>query len=48
MFCGLVAGEQSWIWLQNGDEKREIESLIVKAQNKKIRTDLVEAKINKS
>ena len=28
-----VRSEKSWIWLQNGDLKREIENLIVAAQN---------------
>ena len=35
-------------WLQNGDLKREIESLIVAAQNHSIRTNLVKARIDKS
>ena len=39
---------QSWVWLQNGDMKRETENLIVAAQNQSIRTKLVKAKINKS
>ena len=37
-----------WAWLQNGDLKRETESLIVAAQNQSIRTNLVKAKIDKS
>ena len=43
-----VSSEQSWRWLQNGDLKRETESLIVAAQNQSIRTNLVKAKIDKS
>ena len=35
-------------WLQNGDLKRETESLIVVAQNQSIRTNLFKTKINKS
>ena len=35
-------------WLQNGDFKKEKESLIVAAQKETIRTNLVEAKIDKS
>ena len=31
-----VRRDQSWAWLQNGDLKREIESLIVAAQNQSI------------
>ena len=34
--------------LQNGDLKREAESLIVAAQNQSIRTNLFKAKIDKS
>ena len=43
-----VRGAQSWVRLQNGDLKRETESLIVAAQNQSIRTNLVKAKIDKS
>ena len=43
-----VRSEQSWVWLHNGDLKRETESLIVAAQNQSIRTNLVEAKIDKN
>ena len=34
-----VKSEQSLIWLQNGDLKRETESLIVAVQNQSIRTN---------
>ena len=43
-----VMSEQSCVWLQNGDLKRETESLIVAAQNQSIRTNLDKAKIDKS
>ena len=43
-----VRSDQCWAWLQIGDLKREIESLIVAAQNQSIRTNLVKARINKS
>ena len=43
-----VRSDQCWAWLQNGDLKRETESLIVAAQNQSIRTNLVKARINKS
>ena len=40
--------EESWVWLHNGDLKRETESLIVAAQNQSIRSNLVQALIGKS
>ena len=43
-----VRSDHFWAWLQNGDLKRETESLIVAAQNQSIRTNLVKAKIDKS
>ena len=43
-----VRSDQCWAWLQNGDLKRETESLIVAAQNQSIRTNLVKARIHKS
>ena len=43
-----VRSGQSWVYLQNGDLKRETESLIVAAQNQSIRANLVKAKIDKS
>ena len=43
-----VRSDQYWACLQNGDLKRETESLIVAAQNQSIKTNLVEAKIDKS
>ena len=43
-----VRSEQSWVWLQNGDLKRETESLIVTAKNQSTRINLVKAKIGKS
>ena len=43
-----VRSDQCWPWLQNGGIKRETESLTVTAQNQSIRTNLVEAKIDKS
>ena len=42
-----VRSEQSWLWFQNGDLKRETESLIVAAQNQSTRKKLVKAKIDK-
>ena len=43
-----VRSDQCWVWLQNGDLKREIERLIVAAQNQSIRTNIVKVKIDKS
>ena len=43
-----VRSDQCWAWLQNGDLKREAESLIVAAQNHSIRTSLVKTRIDKS
>ena len=43
-----VRSDQCWAWLQNGDLKRETESLIVAAQNQSIRINLVKARIDKS
>ena len=43
-----VRSDQCWAWQQNGDFKRETESLIVAAQNQSIRTNLVKARIDKS
>ena len=43
-----VRGDKCWAKLQNGDLKRETESLIVIAQNQSIRTNLAKARIEKS
>ena len=43
-----VRSDQCWAWLQNGDLKRESESLIVTAQKQSIRTNLVKAKIDEN
>ena len=43
-----VRSDQCWAWLQNGDLKRETKSLMVIAQNQSIKTNLVQAKIDKS
>ena len=43
-----VRSDQGWAWVQNGELKRETESLIVAAQNQSIRTNLVKAKTHKS
>ena len=43
-----VRSDQCWASLQNGDLKRETESLIVAGQNQSISTNLVKAKFDKS
>ena len=43
-----VRSDQCWAWLQNGDLKRETESLIMAAQNQSIRANLVKVKIDKA
>ena len=43
-----VRSDQCWAWFQNGDLKRETESLIEAAQNQSTRTNLVKGKIDKS
>ena len=43
-----VRSDQCWAWLQNGDLKRETDSLIVAAPNQSKRTNLVKAKSDKS
>ena len=43
-----TSSEQSWALLQNGDLKRETESLILAVQNQCIRTKLVKGKIEKT
>ena len=43
-----IRSDQFWASLQNGDLKRETESLIVAAQNQSIRTSLVKPKLTKA
>ena len=43
-----VAGEEKWLWLRDGNKKREIESLIMVAQEQAIRANAIKAKIDKS
>ena len=42
-----VTSDQCLAWLQNGDLRKETESLIVAAQNQSIKTNLVKAKIGR-
>ena len=41
-----IAGEDRWLWLKQGNLKREIESLILAAQEQGIRTNVIKAKID--
>ena len=41
-----IAGEDRWLWLKQGNFKRETESLILTAQEQGIRTNVIEAKID--
>ena len=43
-----VRSDQCCAWLQNGDLKKETESILVAAQNHNIRTNLAKGKIDKS
>ena len=43
-----VRTEQIWVWLQNGDFKRETESLIVAAKNQSIKQRLTKANVVKA
>ena len=42
-----ASSEQSQVWLQSGDLKKQTESLIVATQNQSIKTNFVKAKIDK-
>ena len=43
-----VAGPERWLWLRDGNLKRETESLIISAQEQAIRTNVIKAKIDKT
>ena len=43
-----VRSDQCWAWFQNGDVKRETESLIVAAQSQSIRTNLLKTRLTKA
>ena len=43
-----VRSDQCWACLHNGDLERETESLIVAAQNQRIRSNLVKVKLTKA
>ena len=41
-----IAHEMTWVWLRNGNLKRETESLFIATENNAIRTNYVKAKID--
>lgn len=43
-----VSCDKSWVWLRDGNLKKETESLIISAQTQSIRTNLIKTKIDKS
>ena len=42
-----IPHEKTWTWLSKGNVKREIESLLIAAQNNAIRTNHIKARIDK-
>ena len=43
-----IASKDSWIWLANGNLKKETEGLLIAAQDQALRTNVIKAKIDKS
>ena len=43
-----IASKDSWIWLTNGNLKKETEGLLIAAQDQALRTNVIKAKIDKS
>ena len=43
-----IASRDSWIWLTKGNLKKEIEGLLMAAQDQALQTNLIKAKIDKS
>ena len=42
-----ISHEKTWTWLREGNLKREIESLLIAAQNNAIKTNHIKARIDK-
>ena len=42
-----ISHEKTWTWLRKGNFKRETESILIAAQNNAIRTNQIEARIDK-
>ena len=45
-FQATISHEKTWTWLRTGTLKKEIESLLIAAQNNSIRTNYVKANID--
>ena len=43
-----ISHQKTWIWLTKGNLKREIESLLIAAQNNAIRTNHIKTRIDKA
>ena len=43
-----ISHQKTWIWLRKGNLKREMESLLIAAQNNAIRTNHIKARIDKT
>ena len=43
-----ISHDKTWIWLRKGNFKREIESLLIAAQNNAVRTNHIKARIDKT
>ena len=43
-----ISHKETWMWLRNGNLKRETESLLITAQNNAIRTNHLKARIDKT
>ena len=43
-----ISLQKTWAWLKKGNLKREIESLLIAAQNNAVRTNHIKTRINKT
>ena len=43
-----ISHDKTWTWLRKGNFKREIESLLMAAQNNALRTNHIKARIDKT
>ena len=44
----IISHEKTWTWLRKGNFKKEKDSLLIAAQNDAIRTNHIQARINKT